>query len=52
MAKALLSTFDLDMRTVIVARNGRSPEHATVEIAQGCNLVSEDVRLLRVTGGQ
>jgi len=45
MAKALLSTFDLDMRTVMVARSGRSPEHATVEIAQGCNLVYEDVRL-------
>ena len=33
------------MRTLINAQDGRSPEHATVEIAQGCNLVSEDVRL-------
>jgi hypothetical protein len=33
------------MRTVMVARNGRSPEHATVEIARGCHLVCEDVRL-------
>lgn len=29
----------------MVAQNGRSPEHATVEIAQGYSLVSEDVRI-------
>jgi hypothetical protein len=29
----------------MVAQSGRSLEHATVQIAQGCNLVSEDVRL-------